>query len=232
MTGAAVLRFENLSGGYGDTIVVRELSAEVPAGQVLGVLGRNGVGKSTLMRLLMGYAPAATGGVFLNGRAMTGLHTHWRQRSGMSFAPQEGVVFDQLTVAENLTLHRNTRDLTAYEEAFELFPRIKERLAQRAGSLSGGEKKIVSFVRALAERAAVTLLDEPSEGVQPENINRMASLMQRRCAEGHSFVLVEQNLSFLLAAMHRLIVLDHGKLVASGEAAAFDRGALEAHLHV
>jgi ABC-type branched-subunit amino acid transport system ATPase component len=195
------------------------------------VLGRNGVGKTTLIRLLMGCARPTGGSVRLQATELGSMPPHRRQRAGISYAPQEGVVFDGLTVAENLLLG-GSAGLGAHEALLTRFARVRERLGQRAGSLSGGEKKIVSFVRVVAEAAPVTLLDEPSEGVQPENIELMAAVIRERCAAGAAFILVEQNLGFLMAVMHSVLVLDHGESVLSGSALHFDRDALEEHLHV
>jgi ABC-type branched-subunit amino acid transport system ATPase component len=229
---AALLELGGLAGGYGDTLILRPLSARLQPGEVLGVLGRNGVGKTTLMRLLTGSGRCFGGTLRFRGCDIAGLPPHARQRLGISYAPQEGVVFDALSVRENLTLHHGSRSLARYEALFEQFPRVRERLRQPAGVLSGGEKKLVSFCRALAEQAPLTLLDEPTEGVQHENIERMAAIVAQRAAAGAGFIVVEQNLGFLLAVMSAGIVLDHGELVLAGRAAELDRPRLEAALQL
>ncbi|WHZ11029.1 MAG: branched-chain amino acid transport ATP-binding protein LivF [Burkholderiaceae bacterium] len=172
-----LLRFENLAGGYGDTAVLRGLDGGVAPARTLGVLGRNGVGKTTLLRLLMGYNRPFSGTVHWRDRDLARLPPFARRRIGISYAPQESVVFDELTVFDNLTLHRTSRVLDDYARYFDAFPRLAQRLRQLAGSLSGGEKKLVSFVRVLAESSPLTLLDEPTEGVQQENIAIMAALV-------------------------------------------------------
>ena len=232
--GAAppLLAFDGLGGGYGDTVVLRGIGGAVAGGQVLGVLGRNGVGKTTLLRLLMGYLEPVAGSVRWRGQALGAMPTHARRRLGMSYAPQEGLVFDPLTVRENLTLHRDDPTLAPYEALLAAFPRLAERLDQRAGTLSGGEKKLLSFSRAIADAAPLTLLDEPSEGVQQENLDRMSRFIRQRQAQGAAFVIVEQNLAFLLATMDHALVLDHGECVRSGRAADLPRSTLEAHLAV
>ena len=227
-----LLAFDRLAGGYGDTVVLRDVSGEVRAGEVLGVLGRNGVGKTTLLRLLMGYLRPTAGDIRWQGDSFASLPVHARHRAGISYAPQEGLVFDQLSVRDNLTLHRVDRRLLAYEELFAAFPRIAERLRQPAGKLSGGEKKLVSFCRALAEASPLTLLDEPSEGVQQENLDHMVRLLQQRRAAGAAFVIVEQNLNFLLATMQQVLVLDHGECVLAGRAAQLSRETLDRCLAV
>ena len=227
-----LLAFDRLAGGYGDTIVLRHVSGKVCAGEVMGVLGRNGVGKTTLLRLLMGYLRPTAGDIRWRGGGLASVPVHARRRAGISYAPQEGLVFDQLSVHDNLTLHRADRRLLVYEELFAAFPRIADRLRQPAGKLSGGEKKLVSFCRALAEGSPLTLLDEPSEGVQQENLDHMVRLLQRRTAAGAAFIIVEQNLNFLLAAMQQVLVLDHGECVLAGSATHLARETLDRCLAV
>lgn len=226
------LEFQDLVCGYGDTMVVRGVSGRVGPGQVLGVLGRNGVGKSTLVRALTGFLPVRQGRVSWMGQDLAGAPAHTRLQRGMAYAPQENVVFGELSVAENLWLHRGSPDLAVYGAYFEAFPKIHERLGQRAGALSGGERKLLSFVRTLGSAAALSVFDEPTEGVQPENIERMADCVRRRQAQGASFLIVEQNLSFLAAVADQVLVLDHGECVLQGAMAALGRERLEAHLVV
>ena len=167
------LAFDNLSGGYGSTTIVRDLSGCAATGEVLCVLGRNGVGKTTLMKLLTGYLPCAQGRVLLGDTPVTGLDPAARRRAGISYCPQVRPAFDDLSVRDNLTLMRANRRLAPFRGYFDRFPILERRLNQHAGTLSGGEKKMLSFVRGLAEDQPVILLDEPSEGVQWENILHM-----------------------------------------------------------
>lgn len=229
---APLLEFEGLVCGYGDTMVLRGLGGVVGPGRVLGVLGRNGVGKTTLMRALTGFLPLREGRVRFDGRDLAAVPPHRRLALGMAYAPQEDVVFGDLSVQDNLWLHLNDREPERYGDCLREFPRLAERLTQRAGSLSGGERKLLSFTRTMGLRAALSVLDEPSEGVQPENIDRMAALVRERKALGASFVIVEQNLEFLLAVADDLMALDHGECLLEGRAADFGREALEAHLMV
>lgn len=231
-TPANALAWQDLCGGYGDTQVLRPLSGEVQPGQVLAVLGRNGVGKSTLLKLLSGALPQLGGQVWLHGQPLGESPAHRRYRAGMVYLPQERVVFDSLSVKDNLCLHQSRGDLAAYEPMFEQFPRLKERLRVPAGLLSGGEKKLVAFARCLTSPAQVVLLDEPSEGVQEENIQRMSALIQAQCQDGKAFVLVEQNLSFAAPLLHQVIVLDHGDVVLSGNQASASRAEIMRHLTV
>lgn len=228
----ALLQFDGLVCGYADAMVLRGVSGTVRPGRVLGVLGRNGVGKTTLMRALAGFLPLRRGTVTLAGRDLERMPPHRRLALGMAYAPQEDVVFGDLSVLENLWLHLDDRDADRYAACLQAFPRLVERMAQRAGSLSGGERKLLSFTRTLGLRAALSILDEPTEGVQPENIDRMVALVRARKVRGDAFVIVEQNLEFLLAVADDLMAIDHGECLLKGDAAEFGREALEAHLMV
>lgn len=232
MNGAPLLSVENLSGGYSDVIVVNDLSLTLPQGQVLCVTGRNGVGKSTLVRLITGSLKSASGKVMFDGQDLTGAPAHGRSRQGIGYAPQEGVVFDTLTVSENLTLHHRDRSLERYAELFTAFPRLSDRLAQRAGTLSGGEKKILSFCRTLAEDTELVILDEPTEGVQPENIALMAEAINRGKAAGRSFLIVEQNLSLVETVADQALLMDHGECIYTHEGTANIRVELAERLKI
>jgi len=229
---AARLAFEALTGGYGSTTIVRDLTGAANAGEVLCVLGRNGVGKSTLMKLLFGYLPCRRGQVLLDGKPVSQLDPSARRRSGMTYCPQERPVFDDLSVRDNLTLMRTSRQLGAFRRYFDRFPVLERRLTQHAGTLSGGEKKILSFVRGLAEDQPIILLDEPSEGVQWENILHMIASITEKKATGAAFVVVEQNLSFAERIADRYLIMDQGRAVLEGSSSVINRGQILAHLHV
>ena len=207
---AARLSIDGLVGGHGEITVIRDFSTSIGSGEIAFVTGRNGVGKSTLVKLVAGHLPIRAGRVTFRGQDLTAAPGHCRRRLGMGYAPQEGIVFNELTVAENLTLQYESRSLVRYEALFALFPFLRERLAQRAGTLSGGEKKILSFCRALAEETELVILDEPTEGVQAENISRMAEAIGRAAGSGRAFFIVEQNLNLIEETADRVYLLDHG----------------------
>ena len=208
---AATLSIAELVGGHGEITVIRGFSAAVGPGEVAFVTGRNGVGKSTLVKLVAGHLPIRAGRVTFRGHDLTAVPGYRRRHLGMGYAPQEGIVFNELTVAENLTLQYESRSLVRYEALFALFPFLRERLAQRAGTLSGGEKKILSFCRALAEETELVILDEPTEGVQAENISRMAEAIGRAAGSGRALFIVEQNLNLIEEVADRVYLLDHGR---------------------
>jgi urea transport system ATP-binding protein len=199
---------------------------------VLCVLGRNGVGKSTLMKLLFGYLPCRSGRVLLDGRSINGFEPSARRRLGLSYCPQERPVFDDLAVRDNLTLMRSSRALSPFRRYFERFPILERRLSQHAGTLSGGEKKILSFVRGLAEDQPLVLLDEPSEGVQWENIVHMRETIAEKKAAGTALIVVEQNLAFAELIADRYLIMDQGRAMLEGPRSAIDRAGILAHLHV
>ena len=229
---SARLQFDAVGGGYGDVDVVRGVSGAVAAGEVLCIVGRNGVGKSTLLKLLIGLLPGRAGGVRFEGRALDGLDAAQRRALGISYCPQERAVFDELSVRDNLTLMRADRRVDAFEPLFERFPILKRRLGQNAGTLSGGEKKLLSFARGVSEAQPLLLLDEPSEGVQWENIEHMVAALAQAKAAGRSFVVVEQNLAFAEAIADAYLVIDQGRVVRQGRRAELGRAQLLEYLHV
>jgi branched-chain amino acid transport system ATP-binding protein len=232
VTAAPRLAFEHLVGGYGEADVVRDVSGAVAPGEVLCVIGRNGVGKSTLLKMLFGLVPCRNGGVMFEGRALDPLDATARRALGISYCPQERPVFDDLSVRDNLTLMRAERALDAFVPYFERFPILGRRLGQHAGTLSGGEKKMLSFVRGLSEAQPLVLLDEPSEGVQWENIVHMADLLEAARAEGRAFVVVEQNLAFAERIADRYLVIEQGRVALEGTRGEIDRERLLRYLHV
>lgn len=209
------LEIEDLTGGYGDATVLFDVTCSLESGQILGVLGRNGVGKSTLARLVQGGLMAHSGDVRLKGRSLTKLPAYARRAVGVGYMPQTSMVFDDLSVCDNLNLGQNKKPLDPY---FDLFPRLAERLHQKAGTMSGGERKILAFVRSMIEDTRLIVLDEPSEGVQPENISHMARCIKERASDGAGIILCEQNLTLLREVSDSFLGLDTGRIQLRGTA--------------
>lgn len=228
----ALFHFKAVTGGYGEAIVVRSIDGAVAGGEVLGITGRNGVGKTTLLNLLLGYLPLKSGSVTFQGRRLSGYRPDQVNQAGVSYCPQERIVFDDLSVWENLSLMHRGRKKEDLESYFQRFPRLSERLNQHAGTLSGGERKILSFVRAMAEDLPMAVMDEPTEGVQQENIDHMADLINASKAVGKAFIVVEQNLEFLYAISDRLVVMDQGASVLTGSVSELSKDQVIEHLQV
>lgn len=218
---APALAVEGLVSGYGEAMVLRDVSFSIGAGEILAILGKNGMGKSTLLKTVMGFLPMRKGRVSLAGADVTGRAPHLITRDGVAYAPQEFTIFQDLTVEENLRLGaQSDADYRERVGALEdVFPRMLERLRQRAGTLSGGEQKMLLMSRALLARPRVMLIDEISEGLQPTMIDRMAeALRAARARHGVAILLVEQNLAFALSVADRYAVLKLGEIVEQGAA--------------
>ena len=210
-----LFQFDSVSGGYGGGTVVHEVSASVGVGEALFILGRNGVGKSTLLKLLFGYLPLKKGNIQFKGHNIEDKKPADLHGLGISFCPQERSVFDNLSVLENLSLMRQRRDVSDLKIYFERFPILNERLTQSAGTLSGGERKILSFIRALSGNTDLMLIDEPTEGVQRENVSHFAKLISDRKKSGGTFIIVEQNLDLCDAVADHVLILDQGRTMLS-----------------
>lgn len=214
-----LLTVQGLSSGYGSAAVLQDISLNIKKGEIVVVLGKNGMGKSTLLKTLMGFVRPFNGKVTLGGKNVTGISPHLMARSGVAHAPQEHTLFQDLTVEENLRLgvatDRVFRERLPSVET--VFPRMIERLKQRAGTLSGGEQKMLLMSRALIAHPQLMLVDEISEGLQPTMVDRMAeALLRARDELGISVLLVEQHLDFALSVANRFMVLKLGEIVEQG----------------
>jgi len=214
---------ENLDVAYRRTQVLFGVSMEVPDGGLVCVMGRNGVGKTTLLNTVMGVLKASAGRVTWDGRDITGLRPHDRIKAGIGYAPQGHPTFPQLTVAENLAVvvesaGSGEAGAAAVDEALDLFPRLKPLLARRAGFLSGGQAQQLALARALVTRPRLLVLDEPTEGIQPSIILEIEdAIAQLHRRDGLSILLVEQYVEFALRLADSYVVLDAGEVVAAGE---------------
>jgi len=219
----SALVVEDLDVAYRRTQVLFGVSMEVPDGGLVCVMGRNGVGKTTLLNTVMGVLKPSGGRVTWDGRDITGMRPHERVRAGIGYAPQGHPTFPQLTVAENLAVVMESAGggaaaNTARDEALDLFPRLKALLDRRAGFLSGGQAQQLALARALVTRPRLLVLDEPTEGIQPSIILEIEdAIAELHASRGMSILLVEQYVEFALRLADRYVVLDAGEVVASGE---------------
>ncbi len=211
---SAVLSIEGLVSGYGRSRVLHGVDLEVRAGEVVCVMGRNGVGKTTLLRTVMGILPATAGRIDWDGRDIGGWKPYRIHRAGLAWVPQDEAVYPGLTVAEHLTLAGG--DGRALGRAFDLFPALEERIEQAAHTLSGGERKMLSIAQALVSEPRMLLLDEPTEGVAPSVVQMLIPALAR-VAHSCSLLLVEQNVDTALALGGRAYVLEKGAVIEEGD---------------
>jgi ABC-type branched-subunit amino acid transport system ATPase component len=229
------LAVSNLSSGFGDSMVLRGVSLALPPGGILALLGKNGMGKTTLLRTIMGFLPTRAGHVAIAGRDVTMLAPHRRRNLAVAYAPQEQALFQDLSVYDNLRLGlvADSGFDTALEEAAAAFPFLQERLRQRAGTLSGGEQKMLIVARGLMARPKLFLLDEVTEGLQPSVVYRLAhALAAARQTHGMALLVVEQHISFALNLADRYAVLERGEIVAQGVANSAAHDSIEQHMRL
>lgn len=214
-----MLSLDGVTSGYGEAMVVRGVSLDVAPGEIVTLLGKNGMGKSTLLKTIMGFLPARSGRVCLAGDDVTGAPPHRLARRSIAYTPQEQAIFQDLTVRENLVL--GLPDKSWFDEELarvcQVFPVLAERQRQRAGTLSGGEQKMLLVARALMARPRLMLVDEITEGLQPSVIHRLAeALADERERTGVAMLLVEQNIQFALEVSDRWAVLKLGEINETG----------------
>jgi len=223
---------------YGESHVLHGISFALNAGRVLALLGRNGAGKTTCMNAIIGFLPPRMGEIRLFGEPIGRLSPETISRRGVGFVPQGRRVFPTLTVRENLVVSRQKRAGVAVpwtlERVIELFPRLRERLQQVAGSLSGGEQQMLAIGRALMGNPRVLLMDEPSEGLAPLIVAEVGRTLLRLKQEGHSILLVEQNIKLALDLADEVVILNTGRVAFNGSAGQVrnDQALITQHLGV
>ena len=218
MTEALALR--HVSAGYGETVVLEDVDLALARGESISVIGRNGVGKTTLLATVMGHTTVHQGEVTLGGVSLERLPIFRRARRGLGWVPQEREIFPSLSVRENLTIAARPGHWTL-ERVVALFPNLGARLSNMGNQLSGGEQQMLSIARALMTNPSVLLMDEPTEGLAPVIVEALAAVLQRLRSEGAlSIVLVEQNSRVALAFSSRTVVLDKGRIVYDGDSSA------------
>jgi branched-chain amino acid transport system ATP-binding protein len=215
-----LLQLDSVSSGYGGIPIVRDMTFMLQTGQVLAIIGRNGVGKTTLVKTIAGILKVIKGTIVFGGESVTHYDSLAMARRGIGYVPQGRGIFARLTVDENLRVGETVGSSTAlnghYERVYDWFPRLKERRRQRAGTLSGGEQQMLAIGRVMVGNPTMLLLDEPSEGIQPNIVEQIAEvIIDQNTKVGLSTLLVEQNIGFVQLAARRCLVMDKGTVVAS-----------------
>ncbi len=216
-----MLEVSELAAGYGRIPILGGVSFSVARGEFVGILGHNGMGKTTLLRALMGYIPATAGRVVFEDADITRAEPYRRARAGMGYVPQGREIFPGLSVRDNLRMGavgRPKDEAAAIESALETFPRLKALIDRPGGALSGGEQQLLAIARCLVGDPKLILLDEPTEGIQPSIIDEIAeTLLGLRSKGGLTMILVEQNLDFIAALSERVLIIQKGVIVHSAE---------------
>jgi urea transport system ATP-binding protein len=215
-----MLKIQNVNQYYGGSHILRDVSLEAEVGKVTVILGRNGVGKTTLLKSLMGLVPIKSGAIELDGKPIQKLTPYERARLGLGFVPQGREIFARLTVEENLRMGLAYRPAGTPipEELFELFPVLKQMLGRRGGDLSGGQQQQLAIARALAAQPRVLILDEPTEGIQPSIIKDIGRVIRMLADRGTmAIVLVEQYYDFAQELADQYAVMERGAVVARGQ---------------
>lgn len=232
-----MLEISKLNGFYGNSHVLQQVELNVPSGGFLSVLGRNGVGKTTLMRAILGLLDRTDGSVRLDGRELKGLPTYQRARSGIGYVPQGRGILPKFTVLENLRIGgfaqtgRVDRDLE--DIVFDLFPALKEHIGRAGGNLSGGQQQQLAIARAILTDPAIILLDEPTEGIQPNVVEQIEdSIITLNHKHGITIVLVEQDVEFARRASSTFAVMEKGRVVAAGSVAELTDDLVHRHMAV
>jgi branched-chain amino acid transport system ATP-binding protein len=220
---SSMLEIQNLTGGYGDTTVLRDVTISVPDASVVALLGPNGAGKTTTLRMASGLARPKQGSVIFDGKEITKLSPYQRARRGLCLIPEGRGIFPSLTVRENLVLYVSKGEQrAAYERAVDTFPVLGDRKSQIAGTLSGGEQQMLALVRAYVANPKLVLVDEASLGLAPLVVNAIFAFIERIAAEGVSLLIVEQYINRALALASTVYLLHQGRIVYSGPAEGLD----------
>jgi branched-chain amino acid transport system ATP-binding protein len=216
---ASSIELRQVSAGYGETVVLEDIDLKLAPGENVSIIGRNGVGKTTLLATVMGHTRLHKGEILLDGRNLNRVPVYARALAGLGFVPQEREIFPSLTVRENLEIAARPGHWTQ-ARVFELFPNLRERLGNMGNQLSGGEQQMLSIARALLTNPSVLLMDEPTEGLAPVIVEALAAvLIKLRSEAAMSIVLVEQNSRVALTFSERTVVMDKGRIVYDGASA-------------
>ncbi len=229
-----MLSVSEYSVAYGQSQVINNMNINVNQNEIVAILGRNGMGKTTLMKSLMGMIPSKSGSVTLEDKEISTFKSHDRVSSGIAFVPQGRMIFSTMTVKENIETGLTTvKNKKIPDNLYELFPVLKEMKSRRGGNLSGGQQQQLAIARALASEPKVLLLDEPTEGIQPSIIKDIAQTLKKiRDEKGLSIIVSEQVLSFALDVADRILVIEKGNIVKDESRDAVDQQSVAAYLSV
>jgi branched-chain amino acid transport system ATP-binding protein len=217
-----MLALEGLNAHYGASHVLQGVDLEVPDGTITAVLGRNGVGKTTTLRTIMGLLPPSSGRVLLGGRDIAGWAPHLVARAGVAYVPEGRLIFPDLTVVENIRVaERRPAKEWPIDRLFELFPALRERAGNKGAQLSGGEQQMLALARALVSDPKVLLLDEPSQGLAPLVVRGLARVIRRLCEGGVTILLIEQNMKLAEEIADQMAIMVKGRIVYSAAPAVF-----------
>ena len=230
-----MLQIRGLTQYYGGSNVLRGIDLDVPQGGCVALLGRNGVGKTTLLRCIMGMLPIRSGTVRFHGKDLTKLSSYERARLGIGYVPQGREIFPRLTVAENIAVGESAargRETAPLQELFALFPALAAMQNRRGGDLSGGQQQQLAIIRALVARPRLLLLDEPTEGIQPSLVKDIERVLRVLSGRGMTILLVEQYVEFARSLAEGYAILDRGEVVGRGRVADLRPEEMRRHLAV
>jgi branched-chain amino acid transport system ATP-binding protein len=209
-----MLRIEGLNTHYGSSHILQGVDLAVPRGRISAILGRNGVGKTTTVRSIMGLTPPTSGRILLDGQDIAGWSPHLIARAGVAYVPEGRLIFPDLSVLENIRVgERRPAKVWTIERLLTLFPSLRERSGNRGWQLSGGEQQMLAIARALVSDPRVVLLDEPSQGLAPMVVRELAGVIRGLCAEGVTILLIEQNMKLAEAVADELHIMVKGRIV-------------------
>lgn len=214
-----ILRLQDVNTFYGKSHILHGINIEVYENEIVCLLGRNGVGKTTTLRSIIGLTPPKTGKIFFKGKEISGMEGHLISRLGIGYVPQGRHIFPELTVRENLKIGIVTNDIQtrSFEEIFEYFPILRERLNQLGGTLSGGEQQMLAIARALVPNPGLILLDEPSEGLMPKMVKLVVEIIHKINLTGVSILWVEQKPATVVDVCNRIYLISKGKVEYQGK---------------
>ena len=229
-----MLKLNNYNVAYGQSRVINDMNLEIGEGEIISLVGRNGMGKTTLLKSLIGMVPQESGQILLDSEDISAQQSHERVSSGIGFVPQGRMIFSTMTVTENIvTGLTTTGEKKVPEDLYDLFPVLKEMGKRSGGNLSGGQQQQLAIARALASRPKLLVLDEPTEGIQPSIIREMAQTLRRiRDERGLTILVSEQVLSFALDVSDKVMVIEKGDIVHQESSAEADQKKIAAYLSV